>query len=183
VLAQPIWSVSPATRADASELAAIYNSHIQEGKCPYVERASPWTTERAQEFLTAYDATLVIRRNGTPVGFAGLVDYTTEKGSLSILPGVAPEITVFAVAASRLPSDEQLVAAKRLGAAVARKLNTMGFEKCEMLIKADPIFESDTWFRSKMAVDRVEKKDGMDYALRVNFDLGPIASGLQAEGL
>src|SRR5262245_11293144 len=131
--AQTTWNVSPARLADASELAAIYNSHIQEGKCPYVERASLWTTTRAQQFLADYDATLVIKRNGTPVGFAGLVDYTTLKGRRSIAPGMAPEITVFAVAAARLEAGEQLDAAKRLGAAVVRTLNTMGFQKCEML--------------------------------------------------
>ncbi len=182
-LAQPAWTVSPAATGDAFELAAIFNSHIQEGKCPYVERASPWSTERAQQFLMDYDATLLIKRNGTTVGFAGLVDYTTATGRLSILPGVAPEITVFAIAASRLRHDEQLNAAKRLGAAVARKLNAMGFEKCEMLIKADPIFSSDTWFRRHMTVDHVERKAGADYALRVNLDLASVESGLQAEGL
>jgi len=183
VLAQPTWSVAPARLADTSELVAVYNSHIAEGKCPYVERATLWTAERAEQFLADYDATLVIKRNGTPVGFAGLVDYTTEAGRRSILPGVAPEITVFAIAAARLESAEQLVAAKRLGAAVARRLGAMGFPECEMLIKADPIFSSDTWFRSHMAVDRVERKDGIDYALRVKFDLSPIASDLQAEGI
>jgi hypothetical protein len=158
-LAQATWAVSPATESDAPEVARIFNSHIQEGKCPYTERASSWTTERAEQFLADYDATLVIRRNGTPVGFAGLVDYATEKGRRSILPGVAPEITVFAIAAARLDSGEQLIAAKHLGAAVARRLGAMGFQKCEMLIKADPIFSSDTWFRGHMAVDHTEKKE------------------------
>jgi hypothetical protein len=181
--AQPTWAVVPATANDAHEIAAIFNGHVQEGKCPNPERAPHWEDEDAEKFLTTYDATIMITRNGTPVGFAGLVDYTTEKGRRSILPGAIPTLSVFAIADARLGTDEQLPAAKRLAVAVGRKLNAMGFDKCEMLIKADPIFNSDNWFRSNMAIESVERKDGRDHALHVKLDVGPILAALEAEGL
>jgi hypothetical protein len=181
--AQSTWTVDSARPGDAQTLARIFNGHLQEGKCPYADRASPWTTDRARQFLSEYDATLIVKRDGTPVGFAGLVDYTTEKGRQSILPGVAPEVTVFAIAASQLSSEEQLMAAKRLSLAGARKLKAMGFDACEMLISADRIFSSDNWFRNRMTVNRVASRDGADYALQVRFVLDPIVSDLQAQGI
>ncbi|MFQ5665161.1 MAG: FG-GAP-like repeat-containing protein [Candidatus Binatia bacterium] len=100
------WTTRRATPQDVGALVAIFNAHRAAGICPYADQMPLWTPAKAQAFLTVYTGTLIVERDGVPVGFGGLIDYSDPATSSSIAPDAEPEITVVAVDFERLAPRE-----------------------------------------------------------------------------
>src|SRR5436189_276884 len=73
--ARTAWDTKAATRQDAAASAAIFHVHRAAGLCPFPERIPSWTADVAARFLVTYTGTLLLVRNGIPVGFIGFVNY------------------------------------------------------------------------------------------------------------
>ncbi len=181
--AQTSWRIRRARATDAADLVSIFNAHLTAGMCPDADQIEPWTTETAGKFLAIYDDTLILDRDGAPVGFGGLVDYRDPSATSSIIAGAEPEIKVVALRPDLLPPPAMLAAAERLAAAMARELMRMGFTACQMRIAAWPLFSSNDWYTRHMTVRFVRKRDGVDHALDVSFDLAGLLADLGVEGV
>jgi hypothetical protein len=179
---QTQWRIRRARVSDAADLAEIFNTHLAAGLCPFADMIDPWTSEQAAKFLETYTDTVILDRDGIPVGFGGLTDYTDPAVRTSIAAGGEPEVTVVALRVDRVPQSEFLEAMKRLAAAMGRELQRTGFASCRMRIAAWPLFTSNTWYTRHMTVLRVRKRDGIDHALEVRFDVAGGLAALAGEG-
>jgi len=181
--AGPTWEVRRATSTDLSALPTIYNRQAEEGICPYSDLSGGWTTETATKFYETYDGSLLLLRDGVPVGFAGLIDY--EAHADLIVPGSRPELSIFSLDFKVIPGAEIVHGAKTLGAAVGRQLLAMGCVECTARVSAGPMFEtagSDDWYESHMNVSRALERDGADHARESTFDVALGLAELEAEG-
>jgi hypothetical protein len=180
---QTQWRIRGARASDIADLAVIFNAHLTAGMCPDADQIEPWTPETAGKFLAIYTGTLILDRDGVPVGFGGLIDYSDPSTTSSIIAGAEPEIKVVALRPDLLPPPAMLAAAERLAAAMARELVRMGFSGCQMRIAAWPLFSANEWYTRHMTVRMVRKRDGVDHALDVSFDLAGMLTTLAREGL
>lgn len=163
------WVARRATPDDVDALVVVFNNHLKAGTCPYAERSVGWTPNRARAFLRMYQATIVLRRGATPVGFVGLIDYNAPGTTAKIAPGADTDIPVVALDLSALGS-EAVVAAKHLAAAAGRELRRQGIPGCRLMIRPKPIFGSQEWFERHMAVERQLSNDGIAEALEIRLD-------------
>jgi hypothetical protein len=69
----PTWRARRTTADDASELAAIFNAHKAAGLCPYSDLVQPWSAGDAQSYITIFNASVVVEKDGLPVAFGGLI--------------------------------------------------------------------------------------------------------------
>ncbi len=180
---QTSWRIRRARATDAADLVAIFNAHRRAGICPYADEIAAWTLDRARAFLEIYNGTLLLERDGLPVGFAGLIDYSNPTTASAILPDAEPELTVVALDFDELARAEVLPAVKRLAAAMGRELQRMGFNRCRLRLLAQPLFESNAWYTRHMTVLRVRQRDGLDHAVEVSIDVSGCVAELAGEGL
>ncbi len=177
------WGVRRATMADAALLAHIFNAHLETAVCPYADRTSSWTAERAREFLDLYTGALIVELASIPVGFAGLIDYTSPETTSAIDQNGEPPISVLAFDFDGLTPSELVLAAKTLAAAIGRELQRMGFRACRLRLPAEPVFADSDWYRRHMTVRRIRKRRGLPHALELSIDVEGALAHLAAEGL
>lgn len=171
-----------ASTRDASALAEIFNGHLAAGFCPFIDTIEPWNSQLAATFLSLYSATLIIERDGVPVGFGAAIDYSKPATLSSIEPDVPPDIPVVALNFDAMQAEDVLPTLKFLVFRGCEELQRMGFQSCRMRIPARRVLPTEAWFRNFMVVDRAIKRDGVDEALEVVFDLSRIRESLAREG-
>jgi hypothetical protein len=176
----PTWTVGTASSGDAPLLVSIFNAHLTGDLCPYSLETPQWTPENAQGFLQLYNGTVILYRDGVAAGFAGLIDYDNPATVSTREPDAVPRIDLFALDPVQLQGDEVVVAAKTLGAEVGRRLQAAGCTTCRARTKMDTIF--DGWYEDHCSLQKVRKKDGIDHAKEVTFDIAAGLAKLAAEG-
>ena len=179
---EAMWQVRFAAAADAAALAEVFNAHVAAGICPYSDMVEPWTSEDARRYLAVLNGSLLVEKDAEIVGFVGLIDYANPTTRSQLAEGTDPEVGVFALHRGRLASGELRVAAQHLAAGAARQLHEMGFAACTMRLPAQRVFDSDEWFSRHMEVRQVRKRDGVDHAREVRFDVSTGLAVLQAAG-
>ncbi len=179
---QTEWQVRRASPRDAPDLAAVFNAHLKAGICPYSDLVEPWTTEEAASYLSTFNGSQVVARSGIAVAFGALIDYTSPQTTSRLAPDVEPEVGIVALNVERLSGTELVTAAKHLAAALARELTRQGFARCQMRMPAAPVLESNDWYARHRTVLHTRKRDGVDHALEVSFDVDGGLAALSAEG-
>lgn len=173
------WLVRRATAADAAVLRDIFNAQLRAGLCAYPDKIDPWTERKAKAFLRVYTGTILVARDGEPVGFVGYVDFAASDATSSIAPGVDPEIPVLAVNVDLLDPSERAYAAKALAASMARDFVRMGFAGCRALVSATSGFPPLP--TRNAVVVKTHARDGVPYARDVRYDV-KILDDLAGEG-
>jgi len=175
------WVARRATASDVDALVAVFNNHLHAGTCPYAELSNAWTSSRAGAFLRVYKATILLERNGTTVGFLGLIDYTDPGTTAKIAPGADTDVPVVALDLRQLGPDA-VVAAKHLAAAAARELKRQSIPGCRLIMSPQPILTSQEWFERHMTIERELSKDGSTEALEIRLDAIAGLSDLESAG-
>ncbi len=180
--AQPAWQVRRATPEDAAEVAAVFDAHRQAGLCPYSDLIAPWTSAAAAAYLRVFNGTQLVARDGRLVACGALIDYTNPATPSRLAPGGAPEVGIVALDVGYLTGPELVRAAKHLAAALARELQRQGFARCQMRMPAVAVLGTNEWYIRHRTVLRTRTRDGVDYALEVQFDVEGGLATLAAEG-
>ena len=172
-----VWRVRSASDADATALAEVFNAHVAAGICPYSDMVERWTSADASKYLAVLNSSVLVEKDAEIVGFVGLIDYANPTTRSKLAEGTDPEVGVLALHPGRLAPEDLRAAAQHLAAAAAQRLHEMGFGACTMRLPAQRVFDSDEWFSRHMEVRRVRKRDGIDHAREVRFDvLGGLAA-------
>lgn len=178
-LGSTTWAIKRASREGASAIAEIFNIHRTANLCPFPERIPPWTPDAAVQFLSTYTGTLLLIRDGTPVGFIGFIDYADPAAVSSIAPDTAPEIVAIALRFDAIPDAERLEAAKRLAAGAGRAFQRMGFQHCRATLRAEPgLYHMIT---DRQTVVARLKRQGAEHVVQIEYDVAALRQ-LSTEG-